>query len=32
MKAYFEFAAHPDIKIPYDPIEETAKAKNTPKS
>jgi hypothetical protein len=32
MKAYFEFAAHPDIRIPYEPSEETANAKKIPNS
>lgn len=32
INAYFELAAHPLINIPYDPIEETAKAKKTPNS
>jgi hypothetical protein len=32
MKAYLEFAAHPETNIPYDPIEETANAKNIPNS
>jgi hypothetical protein len=32
IKAYLELAAHPDTKIPYEPIEDTAKAKKTPNS
>jgi hypothetical protein len=32
MKAYLEFAAHPETKIPYEPKLDTAKAKNTPSS
>jgi len=32
MKVYLELAAHPDINIPYDPNDDTAKTKNTPNS